>query len=369
MNEELYCQECGVRLAGESVHIFEETVMCDHCFQRLTTVCDCCSERIWRSDAEGDSDTTLCTYCYENRYVTCGNCGGLVHLDDVHYVDCSDYPYCEDCYDNLQNRTIKEYHYKPEPIFYGSGNLFMGVELEIDDGGEVESYAEEIMNVGNAKNAHIYCKHDGSLDNGVELVSQPMTMEYHMQEMNWQGVLRKAVSLGYSSHNTSTCGLHVHCSRAAFGKDYEEQEPVIGRIIYFVEKNWCELVKFSRRTSRSLNRWAARYATISETAKETYEKAKSKCTGRYVAVNLENYSTIEFRMFRGTLRYQTFMATLQLVHEICTLAIKTTDYEMEQLSWSEFVSGIDQKEKPELIAYLKSKRLYVNENETETEEV
>ena len=88
--------------------------------------------------------------------------------------------------------------------------------------------------------------------------------------------------------------------------------------------------------------------------------------GRYVAVNLENYETIEFRLFRGTLRYETFIATLQLVYEICNTAIALTDRELENLSWSDFVLHIDKENRSELVNYLKSKRLYVNEIEDET---
>ena len=87
--------------------------------------------------------------------------------------------------------------------------------------------------------------------------------------------------------------------------------------------------------------------------------------GRYVAVNLENYETIEFRLFRGTLRYETFIATLQLVHEIYNIAIALTDRELENLSWSDFVLRIDKENRSELVNYLKSKRLYVNEIEDE----
>ena len=75
--------------------------------------------------------------------------------------------------------------------------------------------------------------------------------------------------------------------------------------------------------------------------------------------DLENENTIEFRLFRGTLRYSTFMATLQLVDEICNAAISLSDREFERMAWSDFVMQI--KNKPELIEYLKSKRLYVNE--------
>ena len=88
--------------------------------------------------------------------------------------------------------------------------------------------------------------------------------------------------------------------------------------------------------------------------------------GRYVAVNLENYSTIEFRIFRGTLCYKTFIATLQLISEICNAAIRLSDKELEGMSWSDFVSHIT---KPELIEYLKSKMLYINEILEEREEM
>ena len=192
------------------------------------------------------------------------------------------------------------------------------------------------------------------------MVSHPMSLEYHTNIMNWQKVFNKAIEMDYRSHNTSTCGLHIHVSRSAFGNTYEQQEITIGRVVFFVEKHWNELVKFSRRNIENLNRWAARYATISCTTEETYKKAKDRHMGRYVAVNLENHSTIEFRLFRGTLRYRTFLATLQLVDEICNCAINMTDWELEHMSWSDFVSRILPK-KSELIEYLKEKRLYVNE--------
>ena len=127
-------------------------------------------------------------------------------------------------------------------------------------------------------------------------------------------------------------------------------------------------MKFSRRTPENLGRWAARYATMSNTPKETYTKAKFKNFGRYVAVNLENYATVEFRLFRGTLRYKTFIAALQLVDEICRCAINMTDNETESMSWSDFVRCIPSA-KHELIQYLKSKQLYVNDTVTESEEM
>ena len=82
----------------------------------------------------------------------------------------------------------------------------------------------------------------------MELVTHPMTLEYHLNEMPWAEVLRKAQSMGYLSHAAGTCGLHVHISRLAFGCTYEQQEAAIARLLYFVEKFWAELLRFSRRT-------------------------------------------------------------------------------------------------------------------------
>ena len=367
MREQIICSECGAILTKETLHEFEGLTLCEECLENSTTTCDNCGTRIWNDDAERDSNITLCNHCYEYNYCICEDCGRIIHNDSAYYFDDNDYPYCYECYQRLEENPIKSYNYKPDPIFYGSGSLFMGVELEIDNGGEDNDNAEEILHIANRNNDMLYAKHDGSIEYGFELVSHPMTLDYHINTMNWKEVFEKALSMGYRSHQTQTCGLHIHVNRFSFGKSAENQEDVISRIVYFVENHWNELLKFSRRTEANINRWASRYG-ISTTAKDTYKNAKDKHLGRYVAVNLENYNTIEFRIFRGTLNYKTFIATLQLIDEICYLAINMSDKEMESMSWSDFASRILPK-KAELIEYLKIKRLYVNEPMEEREDM
>ena len=371
MNEREICSECGRWVCGENCHTFDGVILCEDCYQEKTVVCSCCGRRIWLENCEGNESIVLCQRCWDDRYTTCEECGALIPNDEAWYEEGGDYPYCRECYNRKRNRAIKHYGYKPEPIFYGAdSDLYMGVELEIDHGGEDTENAAQILAVANEVGDRVYCKHDGSLSEGFEMVSHPMTLAYHKDKMNWPDVFHEALSLNYASHNTGTCGLHIHVNRDAFGGDDDVQESCIGRIVYFVERNWDELVRFSRRKAENLNRWAARYATISPTPKETYKKAKEKYAGRYVAVNLTNYETIEFRMFRGTLRYATFIATLQLVAHICELAYRLNDLEFETMSWSNFVLTIDGAKMPELIEYLKSKQLYVNEPaETVGEEV
>lgn len=326
-----------------------------------TIVCTHCGRAIPADENSGNESTPLCESCYDNHYTTCEHCGRLILYTDAHYErndDDEEYPYCGRCFNQLEH-GIHDYSYKPEPIFYGTGPLYMGVELEIDNAGESNRNADAVMLVGNAgDHDHIYCKHDGSLEDGFEIVSHPMSFDYHMNRMPWSEVIAEARSLGYLSHQAGTCGLHIHVSRDAFGTDRYEQEEAIARVLFFVEKHWEELLKFSRRTQHQLDQWAARYGYQSE-PQEILDNAKYKNRrGRYTAVNLTNADTIEFRMFRGTLKLNTFLATLQMVERICDVAISLSDKELKDMSWTTFVGGCAA---PELIQYLKERRLYVNE--------
>lgn len=190
-----------------------------------------------------------------------------------------------------------------------------------------------------------------------------MTLDYHLHNMYWADVLHEAVRLGYRSHMTSTCGLHIHVNRDAFGENRDEQEKVIERILYFVELHWNEIFVFSRRSQHNMSRWAARYG-MEKTGKEILDKAKKGNTGRYAAVNLCPYMTIEFRLFRGTLKANTLFATLQFVNRIIDTALNMSEDEIAEQSWSDFVAAVTE---PELIQYLKERRIYINE-EIKTEE-
>lgn len=237
--------------------------------------------------------------------------------------------------------------------------VFYGVELEIDGAGRYDDNAEKIYDTANVQNEVLYIKSDGSLDEGMELVSHPCSIDFHRKKFPWEDIVRKALSLGYRSHNTSTCGLHVHIGRKQLGYSYEEQEEVISRIMFFFESHWNELFKFSRRTAYSVDRWAARHG-YNDKPKEILEKAKKSTKGRYACVNITNADTVEIRLFRGTLKFNSFMATLELVDSICQNAVCLNDDDMNKQSWADFVLGI-KPEYTELIRYLKEKRLYVNE--------
>ena len=355
--ETLYCECCGSIIDDDDYTEWNGQIICSDCLENHTTTCECCGERIWDEDVYGDNDITLCSHCYHHSYTRCSCCDALLHEDDAYYLDGE--TYCRDCYEDEREESnlIHEYGYKPNPIFYGEGNRYFGIELEIDGAGRDDDFAEELLDIANAHADLLYIKTDGSLDDGMELVSHPCTMDYHINEFPWEDIMHRAVRQGYRSHQTSTCGLHLHVNRNAFSDNQEGQDEVISRILYFVEHHWNELLKFSRRSEYTMNRWAARYG-YEHTPKAIMDKAKKGGNGRYAAVNLCNYHTVEFRLFRGTLKYNTFIATIQLVNRICDAAMYNTDDSIAKLSWSDFVADITE---PELIQYLKERQLYVNE--------
>ena len=353
------CDSCGNSYPEEQLFEFDGQLLCPSCLESTTLICAHCGTRIWKDENAGDRDTPLCQHCYDRHYLNCCRCGRVIHEENAFYRDDSDdEPFCCDCHTRYRQSEINDYYYKPDPIFHGTGPRYFGVELEIDEAGEDTESAGKLLMIANRKADNLYCKHDGSLDDGFELVTHPMALAYHLYEMPWAEILQKAASLGYTSHQAKTCGLHIHVNRDAFGATEAAQDACIARILYFFEKHWEELLKFSRRTQRQLERWAARYG-YKEQPKDILEHAKKGGHGgRYTCVNLTNADTIEFRMFRGTLKLNTLIATLQLVDRICDVALCLTDDELKAISWTTFVSGC---QAPELVQYLKERRLYVND--------
>ena len=257
MKETRICANCGAEHPIEDMFEVEGDWLCEDCADRLTVICDHCAERVYEENAVEDDTHTLCDHCFDEYYVRCDDCGRIIHRDRA-YWDGDDNAYCASCWGE-HCEVIHEYSYTPDLVFHGKGLRHFGVELEIDDGGTVNSNAQKLLDIANKDAENLYIKTDGSLDEGLELVTHPMTLEYHLNEMPWAEVLRKAQSMGYLSHAAGTCGLHVHISRLAFGCTYEQQEAAIARLLYFVEKFWAELLRFSRRTQSQMNRWAARY--------------------------------------------------------------------------------------------------------------
>lgn len=145
--------------------------------------------------------------------------------------------------------------------------------------------------------------------------------------------MNTAIQMGYDSHRTNICGLHIHVGKKSFGDTYELQEERISRILYFVEHYWEELLKFSRRTELQMNKWAAKYG-YKNNPSDMIEQVKKSGNGRHSCVNISNYDTIEFRMFCGTLKLNSLIEAIQLVDIICEMAATFNGVEIKSIGWT-----------------------------------
>ncbi len=302
--DKVYCPEClgEVRSTNELVTINGGS-FCECCVEEYFYLCDSCGGYHIKEECFFAFSEVYCEACYCEMFRSCDRCGDLLYVDDGHYTD--DGCYCDGCYDHVHSgEFIQSWSYKPDPDYYGKNKLRYGIELEVErmrgNDKSCDDMAEDLTeNNGN----WIYFKEDGSLDNGFEIVSHPSDLEYHRSKHDWQGVLSDLAESGFRSHNTNTCGIHIHASR----KHLTESQIV--KIVSFVNIHRNKMARIARRDAGSYNK----YKDIWQ-GKDLKDCCHSM--DRYEAVNLINRHTIEFRIFRGTLKYSTFMATLEIVDAI-----------------------------------------------------
>ena len=296
--------------------------LCNRCYNRYAVECAEC----------GDTTTQhICSRCMENMF-HCFICGRHRHNDEA--IDTELGPCCRSCVPRIRNCEICDsmyvtdetsnsvcpsclseiihYHdFQPPPKFLGRpAELYFGVELEVECPiGDRVRIAQQILKaVNNSPLQYIYIVHDGSLSHGIEIVSQPATLDYHLQEFPWSTILDTIIV--NKCVVAPSCGLHVHASKAAI--TLAEQM----RIQYFV---YSQDILFERLGRRSFNNYA-RYKNKSLSCYSLDQYSED----RYEAFNITNDETVEFRMFRSTRELRVLRATLELCDAVLSFARVTS---------------------------------------------
>lgn len=344
---------------------------CSECWGEMDMiVCDWCGD--WNPQAETYSDrhgTTLCESCYNDSH-ECDECGRYMSPDDAESDDDGVY-FCSNC----RQDAIGIFNYSYRPMFNltkcddePEPNGFYGLELEVDSG-RYENRKKASKALKQLGRDDFYLKHDGSLNCGFEIVTQPMSLKYHLEQFPWHEVSDACISARMRSHNTHTCGLHVHVSRTMFGKTQTTQDLNIAKLMLLFDKWWDEkIVPFTRRDTDEINQWAKKPdAEITEIDDETIASEKvARCRrrGRYQAINLQNNETVELRVFRGTLNVNTIKATLQWTDMLIKYCKNT---QLKQL-WSADWDAIFADCPKELATYLEQRKLSPDIDDDSTEE-
>ena len=127
----------------------------------------------------------------------------------------------------------------------------------------------------------------------------------------------------YGMESTANCGMHVH-----FNRNYFTSEDNLVNLFTIFNKFWDNIVEFSRRNTEQIERWARK-------PDDNIEEAIEENECRYIAINLTNTNTIEFRIFASTTDYDTFMKTLTFVNNIVMFSKYATKEQIDDLSWED----------------------------------
>jgi hypothetical protein len=279
---------------------------------------------------------------------------------------------CDSCLDDEGGRIIHDYSYRPDAIFHSvdkNERLFFGIEIEVEAGHnlrEASTYAHQLEALDLA-----YLKHDGSLNNGFEIVTHPMSHEFYKNEAQelWDVLeqLRSHGAYRVKSWDTRTCGLHIHISRTGFNggshmhrflnlvySNQEFYETLAGRS----SEQWAKFSDIYRKDyKRDVNGervWSEDTGYEITTTRQFKHKLSTDGSDRYSAVNTNNRETLEMRIFRGSVNGETIKAQLDLAHASVeyTRTLTLQDVREGALSADNFMWYVFQNEAlyPELTA-------------------
>lgn len=340
---------------GYYYHNDNDDVVCESCFNNNYFYCSHCDTLHNINDGyETRDDGYVCERCYYDYYFTCDDCGDIVSRDYADWDEDGGCCYCDNCYNNHyfnygeyntdQDEIVGNiddfsscdatcsYHSNPIPFEKRKSdrdreeeNLFLGVELETSiDSLQGRKNASCYI----AKNLNCRIETDSSVCGySMEIISDPQTFKkWEDRRDKIDTIFKNMIDYNITSHNNNTCGLHIHASRDGLSTDPTEQERIINNILLILENFKSNLVKLSRRDENQLKRWGCFLSDYNNNMEDLRDTKKIKNNNykyeRYLALNLNNSKTIEFRFFRGTLKTSTFYATLQLIYNIIELAKK-----------------------------------------------
>ena len=364
LNEIGRCEDCAenvftCRHCNNESHIDDmiDTTMCEYC----GSICEGCNNVYVNDEIRGECEChyNICdncaVVCEDCSVVMCNDCRN--HCENCNYMVCNEHHtscdecgefICTTCYSDSHDCEPEEddsyvneyddpddgeyeYEWNPIPIFLPEAhtNLYghMGIELEFESVGSIQDAIKRVRNVTQL----LYFKPDGSLRNGIEMVSHPMTFDYHANEFIWPEVMGLVAN---DLQAQESCGMHVHISR---GMMNDENEDRLIEMLYNLKR---PLIKLSQRRERNLNSWASwNVDSESPLTEDTIRNAKS--SGRYRALNFRNRNTLEFRFWSGTNDVESVLSRLDIIDTMARIAMGT---ESVPETWEEFARQLTRED-------------------------
>lgn len=301
-----------------------------------------------------DSSDNVCNSCIENNYRYSEHYGeyvftdsgrwGLnadgeevyIHEDDDNFNwDDDEDTYVHYDFTGRHPKLLGSYHSRDrvgkQPFIQSDwtrrNDRFMGVELEVEvRDGSIDDHVTALNNKLNDGEIgkRVYFEADGSLTNGFEIITNPMGLDSHYEL--WSAFTDRDLVRGMRSHDTSTCGLHVHVSR-----EHMNTMQINKMNVFLNHPDNHELIKAVAR------RYDVNYARIAQKKLSTAHKYDIE---RRDALNVTNDYTVEFRIFKGTLIYDTLLSAIEFANAVVNFTMPASPAGFH-LSTPRFLDFID----------------------------
>lgn len=359
------CAICGDKHGTSAVSFNitkdgDDVKICQSCADTKTAYCSWCNERV-HIDSLDRHD--LCPSCQDETFV-CDSCGDRFQNDD--YGSDGECQSCEDEREHESSDGLYEYHGYPENDWRfhhlpteTDPNLYFGVELETDRYEDRHSCLKRLESSSINYKDFCYPSEDSSLSNGIEFVCQPATLKYHQTKFPWEQLTDIITRSGGKSHQTQTCGLHIHFSKEFYGADKTLNDLNQLKTIYLVNHFWEEFAVLARRKTGFARKYEGEcFDKLPLEKIQGMRRGADNYYGHGNAVNITPDHTIELRLFKGTLKPETIKASIELADYIAHYVIRAKTSQLKYLEWIDFIKGAEKADYLYLPAYLKEHNLH-----------
>lgn len=369
------CYECLTWFEGVPDYIctdndFDIAFCSNRCFNRSDFFeCEHCNTIHHVYDAEQVRDTfdnvaLWCEVCFHEDAHRCDDC--CEYVEDIFEMEDGS-EVCSRCQTERvrmlhsdRHTALHAYGYRPDWVVYGDtrNNTVptLGIELETDtrEYDVRHAYIDDLLAAAHAD--RVFYTHDGSLRNGVEVTSHPMTLDEHISTNLWGEVAEIAKRHGFKSHDVGTCGLHIHFNTSFFGKSDAIRNIGGYKLVLLAQRFQSQFVTFSRRRNLEWCSFDYSYAPDLKPTKidihnvsyngggslvnKAYRLKEGNCHAHSVIWNFQHSNTIECRLFRGSLNLETIYASMTFVQGMARFVKTHSEAYCKSIDWYSLIEWI-----------------------------
>jgi len=316
---------------------------------------------------------------FHDEHFACHDCDNIFSTDDAHNAY-DDYSVCGSCVDNFRysNRhgyyvrdddeeeleNIRSYHTSAESLGHipskydkRTPRVLLGLELEMEI---KDNYCRDeragllLDGIGEYDNyRYALCEEDGSLEHGFEMVTAYTGLDVHAKQLEFfKSGLRGAIS-----HDSDNCGLHVHICKADMSTLHGAK-----MILFINDQANQKLIKaIARRDDSSYAKFKNKqgdkdWLKSAMTCESKRSQLRNLNHDRYEALNFKNDKTIEFRLFKGSLVYETIMSCLEFTYATWFFTRESSTKNMTIDGFLKFICANENRGDTKFLrAYLKAK--------------